>query len=68
MERKQYLDLCQQQAVKGDVLVTYNGISYQPMAYQLGFHSDGKVRHTAVLVEPGKRTMVYCRLEDVKEK
>lgn len=68
MERKQYLDLCQQQAVRGDVLVTYNGISYQPMAYQLGFRSDGKVRHTAVLVEPETNTMLYCRLEDVKEK
>ena len=68
MERKQYLDLCQQQAVKGDKFVTCNGISYQPLAYQLGFHSDSTVRHTAVLVESETNTVLYCRLEDVKEK
>ena len=68
MERKLYLELCQRQAIKGGVLVEYSGIAYQPYAYELKFKPDGKIKHTAILEEPKSNCLVYCRLEDVKEK
>lgn len=68
MERKLFLELCQRQAMKGGVLVEYCGILYHPCAYELKFHQDGKTKHTAILKEPKANCLVYCRLEDVKEK
>ena len=68
MERKLYLELCQRQAVKGGVIVEYDGVAYQPYAYELKFQPDGKIKHTAILKEPKSNCLVYCRLEDVKEK
>ena len=68
MERKLYLELCQRQAVKCDALVDYDGIDYQPYAYELKFQPDGKIKHTAILKEQKANCLVYCRLEDVKEK
>ena len=68
MERKLYLELCQRQAIKGDALVECDGISYQPYAYELKFQPDVKIKHTAILKEPKANCLVYCRLEDVKEK
>ena len=37
-------------------------------AYELKFQPDGKIKHTAILKEPKANCLVYCRLEDVKEK
>ena len=68
VDRKLYLELCQRQAIKGGVLVEYDGIAYQPYAYELKFQSYGKIKHTASLKEPKTNCLVYCRLEDVKEK
>ena len=68
MERKLYLELCQQQATNGGVLVEYGGTYYHPYAYELKFQLDGKIKHTAILKEPKANCLVYCRLEDVKEK
>ena len=68
MERKLYLELCQRQAMKGGVLVEYDRLAYQPYAYELKFHTDGKIKHTAILKEPKANSLMYCRLEDVKEK
>ena len=68
MERKLYLELCQRQAMKGGVLVEYDGITYQPYAYELKFQPDGKIKHTAILKEPKANSLVYCKLEDVNEK
>ena len=68
MERKLYLELCQRQAMKGGVLVQHGDIAYHPCAYELKFQPDGKIKHTAILKEPEANCLVYCRLEDVKEK
>ena len=46
----------------------FRGIAYQPHAYELKFQQDGKIKHTAILKEPKANCLVYCRLEDVKEK
>ena len=37
-------------------------------AYELKFQQDGKINHTAILKDPKVNCLVYCRLEDVKEK
>ena len=37
-------------------------------AYELKFQQDGKIKHTAILKEQKANCLVYCRLEDVKEK
>ena len=68
MERKLYLELCQRQSIKGGVLVECDGVAYQPYAYELKFQTDGKIKHTAILKETKANCLVYCRLEDVKEK
>lgn len=66
MERNDYLEHCKKNAAKKSVIVTYNGAKYYPYAYQLGYHSDGTVRHTAVLQDLNGGTIVFCRLQDVK--
>ena len=68
MERKLYLELCQRQTIKGGVLVEYDGIAYQPYAYELKFQQEGKINHTAILKEQKANCLVYCRLEDIKER
>ena len=68
MERKLYLELCQRQAIKGGVPVEYSGIAYQPYAYELKFQQDGKIKQTAILKDQKENSLVYCKLEDVKEK
>ena len=68
MERKLYLELCQRHAIKGGVLVEYDGIAYQPYSYELKFQQDGKIKHTAILKEQKANCLVYCRLEDVNGK
>ena len=67
MERKLYLELCQRQAVKGGGSVEYGGTVDDAYAYELKFHTDGKIKHTGMLKEPKANCLVYCRLEDVKE-
>ena len=37
-------------------------------AYELKFQQDGKIKHTAILKDQKANCLVYCRLEDVKEK
>ena len=67
MERKQYLELCQKYAVGCDVKVLYKDIKYHPYRYELGFDSGGKSIHTAILKDLKANSLLYCRLEDVKE-
>ena len=55
-------------AMKGGVLVEYDGAVYHPYAYELKFQPDGKIKHTAILKEQKANCLVYCRLEDIKEK
>ena len=43
-------------------------LSEQRHAYELKFQPDGKIKHTAILKEQKANCLVYCRLEDVKEK
>ena len=68
VERKLYLELCQRQAMKGDTLVEYGGITYQPYAYELKFQPDGKIKHTAILKEHIANCLEKKKKKNVKEK
>lgn len=67
MERKRYLELCQKYAVGCDVKVLYKDIKYHPYRYELGFDDKGNSIHTAILKDLKANSLLYCRLEDVKE-
>ena len=67
MERKQYLELCQKHAAGCDVKVLYKDAEYHPCRYELGFDGSGKSIHTAILKDLKVNSLLYCRLEDVKE-
>ena len=67
MERKQYLELCQRYAVGGDIRAKYKDTEYHPCRYELGSDSSGKSIHTAILKDLKANSLLYCRLEDVKE-
>lgn len=67
MERKQYLELCQKYAAGEDIRVKYKDAEYHPYRYELGFDSSGKSIHTAILKDSKANSLLYCRLEDVKE-
>ena len=67
MERKQYLELCQKYAAGEDIKVKYKFDEYHPYRYELGFDNSGKSTHTAILKDLKVNSLLYCRLEDVKE-
>ena len=67
MERKRYLELCQKYAVREDIRVKLKDTLYHPYRYELGFDSSGNSIHTAILKDIKANSLLYCRLEDVKE-
>ena len=67
MERKKYLECCQLYAFGKNNRVEYNGSEYFPIAYELKFNTAGVPVHTAILRDCKARSLVYCRLENVKE-
>ena len=67
MERKQYLELCQKHAVGEDIMVKLKDTSCRPCRYELGFDSNGKSTHTAILKDLKANSLLYCKLEDVKK-
>lgn len=67
MERKRYLELCQTYAVSGNIMVKYKDTKYHPYRYELGFDDKGNSIHTAILKDLKENSLIYCRLEDVKE-
>lgn len=67
MERKKYLQLCQQHAAGWDVMVYYNSRGYYPKAYILSFDKFGNPIHSAVLIEKNDNRVLQCKLDDIKE-
>ena len=53
--------------MKGGVLVEYGGLTFNPYAYELRFDSFGNTKHTAILKDLKANSLLYCRLEEVKE-
>ena len=69
MERKKYLELCKQNAIKKkSATVFYGGNEYYPFSYDLGFNKLGKVVHTCVMEDKNEKSFVYVGLEDVQER
>ena len=67
MERRQYLELVQKYAAGCDTRVKLKYTEYHPYRYELGFDSSGNSIHTAILKDLKANSLLYCRLEDVKE-
>ena len=68
MERKKYLQLCQQNAVcPKSVVVWFDGIEYYPIEYRLGFDDKGNTVHRAVLHDLKANSVINCNLEVVYE-
>lgn len=67
MERKQYLELCQKYAIGEDLRVKYKNTEYHPYRYELGFDGGGKSIHTAILKDIKSNSVIYARLQDIKE-
>lgn len=67
MERKQYLELCQKYAVGCDIRVLYKDTEYHPYRYELSFDDKGNTIHTAILKDIKANSLLYCRLEEIKE-
>ena len=66
MERKKYLELCQQNAVYPfSKTVEYEGSEHYPMSYELGFEKNGQSTHTAILLDKNKKSVIRCDLEGV---
>lgn len=66
MERKEFLLICQKNAISGEELVTYNGIKYRPISYAIRFDKLGKAKHTAVLHSVKADSVLNVSLEDVE--
>ena len=52
--------------MKGGVLVEYDGVTFNPYAYELRFDSFGNTKHTAILKDKKANSLIYCDLQDVK--
>ena len=68
MERKRYLELCQQNAITKSVKVVLDEIEYHPYSYTLYFDCQGKSVHRADLKDVKSNTLINCPLAQVKEK
>ena len=66
MDRKQYLELCQKNAVyPNSVFLLYDGIKYYPLALKVWFDGRGETKNTAVMVECASMSRLHCDLRDV---
>ena len=66
MERKEFLLICQKNAISGEELVTYGGVKYHPISYAIRFDKLGKAKHTAVLHSVKADSILDVSLEDVE--
>jgi hypothetical protein len=62
-----YLELCQKWAIGEDVMVELDGTKYYPKAYELSFDGFGNPYHRAILKDKKANSILYCKLEKVKE-
>ena len=68
MDRNDFFKACQSHAIGKKTAVSFDGVEYYPIAYQLAYNADGTVRHTAVLQDIKSKALIYCRLQDVQGK
>jgi hypothetical protein len=68
MDRKRYLELCQQNAVyPKSVFVDYCGTKYHPFELLIGFNSKGQTLNRAILHDVNANSTLQVWLEDVNE-
>lgn len=68
VERKRYLELCQQNAVKPhSVFVRFENANYYPIEYRLCFDGNGQVVNRVVLQDTKANSVVNCLLKEVEE-
>lgn len=67
MDRTRFLEHCRLFAFGQNITVKYKDGIYFPFAYELKFNKEGRAIHTAILQDVKAKSLVYCRLEDVKE-
>ena len=68
MERKRYLELCQQNAIKPkSVFVCFENTKYYPVEYRLCFDINGETVNRAVLQDTKANSIVNCLLKEVEE-
>jgi hypothetical protein len=67
MDRKKYLELCQQNSMRPkSSRVRYKGIYFYPTSYTLSFKKDGTAQHTAILMELQANSVVHADLKQVE--
>ena len=78
MDRAKFLDMCKRVAVLPDGIggvkkvppelhLKYNGITFYPVGYKLGFSKDGTPTHAAILHDLNTNSILECDLLKVKE-
>ena len=68
MERKRFLDLCRQSAMKKDKIQVYFAKKlYEPIGYQLMFAETGKAKHAAILRDTTRNCWMYANLDAIEE-
>ena len=67
MERKRYLELCQQFSVGNDLFVVYDGIAYRPKSLLISFDKNGKCQNSAILEDANSNSTRQVLLERVQE-
>ena len=69
MERKTFLELCQQAAVypSNNIKVRFAKYCYTPHGYKLTFDSAGHAVHTAILIDKERNCYMYAVLDKVEE-
>lgn len=67
MERKQYLELCQKNAIGQQIRIKYKEFVYRPYRYELGFDDKGNPIHSAILMDLKTTCLFCCGLDELKE-
>ena len=67
MERKRYLELCQQFSIGNNVLVVYDGVAYRPKNLLISFDKNGKCKNSAILKDVNCNSERQVLLERVRE-
>ena len=71
IDRSEFLQMCQRcvfelsRQGKSDAVVLHSGALYYPIAYSIGFDSNGNPLHKAVLKDLKANSLVECPLSDV---
>jgi hypothetical protein len=67
MERKEYLEKCQMNAVyPQSVKAIHNGGVYYPQSLEIYFDSSGYTQNSAIMKDAKANCLVHCKLSEVE--